>query len=175
MSLLGKWNILAGILGTSKTETASEPQEATSLEIVSTNLDFPIKHKTEKEFLRRYIQEEQEESFMLAAHLLHSKLYESALKAYKLLKEKYPAESAICDKQIGKAYYELGNYKKALRYYISANVRNPELQLEENIYKCCLTLMEECKNETRSYWIDMYESLYPEGKYLEILKEHCKN
>ncbi len=174
MSFLGKWNILSGFLGNAKTEDASVMKEGGTLERVSEEYRFPVNYRSEKEFLKRYAKGEQEESFMLAAYLLSSQLYESALRAYELLEERYPEEAAICEKQMGKAHFSMGNYKKALRYFISANIRNPELQLEEYIYKSCSELIEKCNKEPKIHWVDVYESLYPDGKYLENLKQHCK-
>lgn len=69
-----------------------------------------------------------------AAGLMTTGQFAECIEAYRVIAEQHPEKLGICEAQIGAAYYFLGDYQTAIRYYQQAKGHgaNPD-HMDDNI------------------------------------------
>lgn len=125
--------------------------------------NFEELKKTRAELLENVGQNDETLAINEAAGLLLDKNFEGSKQAYESIMIKYPNSKGKCLEQIGVAEFYLGNYEKALEYYIEAkNNGEDNFMTEDNIWEVCEILY---KNNGSSDAPETYLSIYPKGRY----------
>lgn len=114
----------------------------------------------------------EDEAINFAARLMENEQYTVAIAYFSAIAIQYPHEQGLCESQIGAAYYFLGDYDRAIEYYLQActSGMNPYM-MEDNIWEACETIFQKNNNLAA---IEQYLQLYPEGKYKGDAKELLK-
>jgi tetratricopeptide (TPR) repeat protein len=125
--------------------------------------NFEYFKKTRTELLKNSGQDDETVAINEAAGLLLDKDFEGSKRAYENIMLKYPDSRGKCLEQIGVAEFFLGNYEKALEYYIEAKDNGEDNSMtEDNIWEVCEILY---KSNVSSDAPEKYLSLYPKGRY----------
>lgn len=125
--------------------------------------DFEHLKKVRAELLKNVGQDDETLAINEAAGLLLDKDFEGSKRAYESIMLKYPDSKGECLEQIGVAEFYMGNYEKALEYYIEAKNNGEDNSITEyNIWEVCEILY---KNNGSSDAPEKYLSLYPKGRY----------
>ena len=125
--------------------------------------NFEELKKTRAEMLKNVGQDDKTLAINEAAGLLLDKDFEGSKRAYESIIIKYPDSKGECLGQIGVAEFYLGNYEKALEYYIEAKDSGEDnFMTEDNIWEVCEIIH---KNNGSSNAPEKYLSIYPKGKY----------
>jgi tetratricopeptide (TPR) repeat protein len=96
-----------------------------------------------------------------ASKLMTSGKYAESLELYKKLSEGYPGNKGLYDGQIGAAYYFLGDYDKAIEYYVSGmNNGGNKSMMDDNIWEATEALYNKTKDKSK---LEYYNSLFPGG------------
>jgi tetratricopeptide (TPR) repeat protein len=111
-----------------------------------------------------------ETAINIASQLSLSGAYREAIAAYEQISERFPNRSATCKNNIGAAYFFLGEYETALRYYVEAGEAGEHAQrIEYNIWEACAELVklaQAAANDAEvTRWKAFYSEHYPHGEY----------
>jgi tetratricopeptide (TPR) repeat protein len=111
---------------------------------------------------------DEDQAINFAARLLDNKQYKEAIAYFSAIAIQFPQEQGLCESQIGAAYYFLGDYAKAIEYYVQArdNGMNADM-MDDNIWEACETIFQKTNNLIA---IQQYLQLCPEGNYVEDAK-----
>jgi tetratricopeptide (TPR) repeat protein len=113
--------------------------------------DSPVSENKENELLKN------------ASSLLTNGYFEDAVEAYQQMAEEFPEKKGLYQSQVGAAYYFLGDYKKAIEYYVSAMNNGFDRQMsEDNIWEASEELY---KQQHELKVIVYYLDLFPNGRY----------
>lgn len=116
----------------------------------------------------------QGEQIQFADKLLREGPYEMAVKMYQALIQKYPEERDRYENGIGSAQLKLGQFEKAIDYYLMARDHgmHPEIS-DKHIWDAC---QKHFQSTSDSLLLERYVLYCPEGKYrykaAELLKGH---
>ncbi len=106
-----------------------------------------------------------------------SKKFQESLDLYKKLSENYPSNKGLYESQVGAAYYFLGEYEKAVEYYISAmNNGGSKSMMDDNIWEAAEAfskldiLLENGSIINPKNLIEKYLELFPNGSYAKKAK-----
>ncbi len=113
-----------------------------------------------------------------ASKLMTSKKFRESLDLYKILSENYPNNKGLYESQIGAAYYFLGEYEKAIEYYISSlNNGGNKSMMDDNIWEAAeafskldLLLANGSIIKPKNL-IEKYVELFPNGSHAKKAKE----
>jgi len=112
-----------------------------------------------------------------AAKLMTSKKFKESLDLYKKLSENYPKDKGLYESQIGAAYYFLGDYEKAIEYYVSSmNNGGNKSMMDDNIWEAAEAfskleiLMEDGSIKDSKYLVEKYIEIFPTGSYVKNAK-----
>ena len=107
-----------------------------------------------------------------ASKLMTSGKFQESLDLYKKLSENYPNNKGLYEGQIGAAYYFLGEYEKAVEYYISSiNNGGDKRMMDDNIWEAAEALskleilMEDGSIINPKNLIEKYLEIFPNGSY----------
>ncbi len=105
----------------------------------------------------------QGEQIQLADQLLREGPYEASIEMYNALIKKYPEERDRYENGIGTAYMKLGQFDKAIEYYLASldHGMHPAIT-DKNIWDVC---QKQHKESGEDVHIESYLSYFPEGKY----------
>jgi tetratricopeptide (TPR) repeat protein len=113
-----------------------------------------------------------------ASKLMTSKKFQESLDLYKKLSENYPDNRGLYESQVGAAYYFLGEYEKAVEYYISAmNNGGNKSMMDDNIWEAAEAfskldiLLENGSIINPKNLIEKYLELFPNGSYAKKAKQ----
>lgn len=122
-------------------------------------------------------QNNENEMMRNAAKLMSSKNFTESIILYEKLAEEYPKNKGLYESQIGAAYYFLGDYTKAVEYYISAlNNGGNKSMMDDNIWEAAEAaskldvLIEDGSINSPNYLIKKYVELFPDGEYIKKAK-----
>lgn len=98
-----------------------------------------------------------------AAKAMSSKNFGDAVDLYTKLAEQYPSNKGLYESQIGAAYFFLGNFVKAIEYYISALYNGADKRMmDDNIWEATEELFHQTKDKNL---LDNYLQIFPTGNY----------
>lgn len=118
----------------------------------------------------------QGEQIQFADKLLREGPFEMSIQMYEALIKKYPEERDRYENGIGSAYVKLGQYDKAIEFYLKARSHgmHPDIS-DKHIWDAC---QKQYKHTGQSELLENYHRYSPEGKYLSqaetLLKEAGK-
>jgi pentatricopeptide repeat protein len=118
----------------------------------------------------------QGEQIQFADKLLREGPFEMSIRMYEALIKKYPEERDRYENGIGSAYVKLGQYEKAIEFYLKAKSHgmHPDIS-DKHIWDAC---QKQYKHTGQSELLENYHVYSPEGKYLSqaetLLKEAGK-
>jgi tetratricopeptide (TPR) repeat protein len=112
-----------------------------------------------------------------ASKLMSSKKHSESIDLYTKLSESYPKNKGLYESQIGANYYFLGDYEKAIEYYVSAmNNGSNKNMMDDNIWEAAEAfskLQTPAKDgsiiNTKSL-IEKYIEIFPNGSYVKKAK-----
>jgi tetratricopeptide (TPR) repeat protein len=88
------------------------------------------------------------------------------MELYKKLSESYPAKKGLFDSQVGVACYFLGDYDKAIEYYVSAlNNGGHKSMMDDNIWEATEALYGKTKDKSK---VEYYLTLFPAGSHKKV-------
>ena len=103
--------------------------------------------------------------FNFASGLMLKGAYQACIEAYEKLTEKYPDSQATNESQIGAAYFFLGDYEKAVDYYLAARDHGMDADMmDDNLWEAFEVLYK--KNGDKKH-IERYLELCPGGSYVK--------
>lgn len=98
-----------------------------------------------------------------AAKSMSSRNFGDAIDSYTKLAELYPAKKGLYESQIGAAFFFLGNYTKALEYYVSALKNGADKNMmDDNIWEASEELFNTNKDKKV---LENYLEIFPDGRY----------
>ncbi|MFC6095548.1 tol-pal system YbgF family protein [Flavobacterium qiangtangense] len=103
--------------------------------------------------------------FNQACRLIPKKQYNEAIALFSAIAENSTdtVEKGSCESQIGVCHFFLGDYEKALEFYIkSYNTGYDEEMADFNIWEVCEKLMKADGDNAR--WSQQYLNIFPNGK-----------
>jgi tetratricopeptide (TPR) repeat protein len=120
------------------------------------------------EFLNEVSQNPENYASNFASQLMMNGQYKECIAYYLAIAEQYPHKRGLSESQIGAAYYFLGNYVEAIKYYLQArdNGMNPDM-MDDNIWEACETIYQKTNDLVA---IEQYLNLCPKGKFIENAK-----
>lgn len=122
-----------------------------------------------EKFLELLQQDDRSKQFNAASEFMLNQHYQDCVDAYQKLMEKYPDSLGDCESQIGAAYYFLGEYEKAISYYVAArNHGADQSMMDDNIWEACETLYDQSSLNSD---IERYLQLCPDGSYANKAKK----
>ncbi|MCW3084163.1 MAG: hypothetical protein JWP12_1529 [Bacteroidetes bacterium] len=106
---------------------------------------------------------DEDELMRNASKLMTSAKYAESLELYKKISESYPEKKGLYDSQVGVAYYFLGDYDKAIEYYVSGmNNGAHKSMMDDNIWEATEALYGKTKDKSK---VEYYISLFPGGSH----------
>ncbi len=97
----------------------------------------------------------------LAIKLMTSRKYQESIDAYQALMVQFPESKATFLSQIGVGHYFLGDYPKAIEYYVAARDNGEHADImDHNIWEACETIF---KNTGDKAAVERYLVLCPGG------------
>lgn len=110
--------------------------------------------------------EDYNNTFNQACRLVPKGKYADALTMFEHVKNNATDKNTkgTCDNQIGVCYFFLGDYEKAIEYYVSSFHNGfDKAMADDNIWEACEKLMK--KEGDNQKWAKYYISILPEGNY----------
>lgn len=111
-------------------------------------------------------------TFNQACRLVPKGKYTEALTMFEQVKENTSdiEKKGTCDNQIGVCYFFLGDYEKAISFYVSSlkNAFDKDMA-DDNIWEACEKLMQ--KDSDTQKWALHYLSFLPNGNYAKKAKQ----
>ncbi len=107
----------------------------------------------------------------LAGRLLTSQRFEGAIKAFTVVMNRFPEESAQCLNAIGACHFYLQDYEQAIQYYMKAlREGESEERVAYNVWESCDALIKHTQDRNeRMRWRYYFEEHFPNsGLKLEI-------
>jgi|GEM_PF-1686311 len=114
----------------------------------------------------------QGEQIQLADKLLREGPFEASIQMYQALIQKYPEERDRYENGIGSAYLKLGDYQKAIEYYITARSHgmHPDIT-DKHIWDAC---QKHHRVTGATYLLESYFHYCKDGKYTAHVKDLLK-
>ncbi len=107
---------------------------------------------------------DRDKEFNFASGLMLKGAYQPCIEAYEKLMEKYPDSLGSCESQIGAAHFFLGDYEKAIQFYLQARDHGMDADMmDDNLWEACDTLYQVDGNKAH---IERYIELCPDGSYV---------
>lgn len=98
-----------------------------------------------------------------AASLMTSGRFKESLDAYLLIAEKFPEKKGLYQSQVGANYYFLGEFEKAIEYYVEARGNGMDASMiDDNIWEALEALYGRTKDKK---YLRRYLELCPNGAY----------
>ncbi|MCO5248065.1 MAG: suppressor of fused domain protein [Chitinophagales bacterium] len=134
---------------------------------------FDVKNSSLEEKIAYYLSSRsQGEQIQLADQLLREGPYNVCINLYKALIQKYPEERDRYENGIGNAYLKMGEFDKAIEFYILSRSHGMHSDIsEKNIWDACLKMYKESKDLK---YIREYIH-HSNGKYLEKAEAILQN
>jgi tetratricopeptide (TPR) repeat protein len=108
-----------------------------------------------------------------ASKLMTSGNYAESLDLYKKLSENYPQNKGLYESQIGVGYYFLGDYNKAIEYYVSGmNNGGDKNMMDDNIWEATEALYNQTEDKSK---LEQYKILFPNGNYKKKAEKLLQN
>lgn len=103
-----------------------------------------------------------------ASGLMLDRKYAECIAAYEALAAKYPERRGDADSQIGAAHYFLGDFHKAIEFYVSARKNGAdESMMDDNLWEACEALVKKGEKAAAQRYLE----LCPEGSYVKQAKK----
>lgn len=166
---MGIWDVLKKKIANEEGkhhEGLGEPTGKNIYEIAS----FDINNATLSEKINYFLNNRsQGEQIQLADKLLREGPFEASIEIYQALIQKYPEERDRYENGIGSAYLKLGDFYKAIEYYITARNHgmHPDIT-DKNIWDACL---KHHKLTDDILFIEKYFDHTENGKYSPMANE----
>jgi tetratricopeptide (TPR) repeat protein len=103
----------------------------------------------------------------LAGRLLTGQQFEEAIRVYENIILRYPEEAAQCLNAIGACKYYLGEYEKAIDFYMKA-LKAGELKsrVEYNVWESCNSIIEmQTERNEKMKWKFFFEEHFPNSEH----------
>lgn len=98
-----------------------------------------------------------------AATLMSSRKFQESIDLYQRLVDEFPADKGSFLSQIGAGYYFLGDYDKAIDYYVQARDNGMMADMmDDNIWEACEAIYKKTQDKAA---IDRYFALCPGGSH----------
>jgi tetratricopeptide (TPR) repeat protein len=121
----------------------------------------PVAKDTENEMMRN------------ASKLMTSKQFNESIDLYQKLANNYPANRGLYESQIGANYYFLGDYIKAIEFYMSALKNGADKNMiDDNVWEATEALYEKTNNTN---FFKGYTLFFPEGQYVKKANSFLKD
>lgn len=130
----------------------------------TTEADFEGAKKEREKFLSNVTTDEQSSAVNAASGLMLDRKYVECIAAYEALAAKYPERRGDADSQIGAAQYFLGDFNKAIEFYVSARTNGAdESMMDDNIWEACEALIKKGEKGAAQRYLE----LCPQGSYVK--------
>ena len=108
-----------------------------------------------------------------ASKLMTSGKYSESIDLYKKLSDDFPQNKGLYESQIGAAYYFLGDYDNAIKYYVSGmNNGGDKRMMDDNIWEATEALYNKTKDKSK---LEQYITLFPNGSYKKKAEKLLQN
>ena len=120
-------------------------------------------------FYRTQPIDDENELMRKASILMTGGQFQDAIELYLELIKKFPDNKNLYLSQVGAGYYFLGEYEKAIDYYLEALKQGfVREMIDDNIWESCEMLY---KRDRNSAVLKRYLEIFPEGKYSKQVNE----
>lgn len=126
--------------------------------------------KNEKYLSKNQEPQNDENSLMRqASSALTKGEFEKSIELYQKLANDYPEKKGLYLSQVGAAHYFLGDFTKAIEYYIKArDIGADSNMIDDNIWEACEAVY---KNNSDKIEIEKYLEYCPNGSYTKKAKK----
>jgi len=88
--------------------------------------------------------------------------FEKGIDLYQKLADNYPEKRGLYNSQIGVGHYFLGDYNKAIEFYLKAKEDDDNGMIDDNVWEACEAIYDQT-NDLEA--IQRYLNHYPNGSY----------
>lgn len=108
-----------------------------------------------------------------ATSLMSSRKFQQSAEIYQQLVDQYPENKGTYLSQIGACQYFLGDYDKAIEYYVAALDNGADRgMMDDNVFEACEAIF---KGTQLPADIERYLELFPAGNHLRAAKKLVGN
>lgn len=131
----------------------------------STEKDFDAAKAEREKFLAKTGPGDDESSAVNAASgLMLDQKYAESIAAYEAIAARYPDRRGEAESQIGAAHYFLGDFHKAIEFYVSARTNGAdESMMDDNLWEACEALVKKGEKAAAQRYLE----LCPNGSYVK--------
>ena len=130
----------------------------------SSEADFDEAKRERAKFLAVTPTDEESDASNIASGLMLDRKYLECIAAYEAFAAKYPERRGDADSQIGAAHYFLGDFHKAIEFYVSARTNGAdESMMDDNLWEACEALVKKGEKTAAQRYLE----LCPQGSYLK--------
>lgn len=134
----------------------------------STEADLDAAKQERAKFLAHTTTDKESDEANAASALMLDRKFVECIAAYEAFAQKYPHRRGDADSQIGAAHYFLGDFHKAIEFYVSARTHGAdESMMDDNIWEACEALIEKGDRAGAQRYLD----LCPGGSYVKKAKK----
>jgi tetratricopeptide (TPR) repeat protein len=134
----------------------------------TTEADFDAAKQERAKFLSTVSTDSESDAVNAASGLLLDQKYLECIAAYEALAAKYPHRKGDADSQIGAAHYFLGDFNKAIEFYVSARTHGAdESMMDDNLWEACEALVKKGDKAAAQRYLE----LCPSGSYVKQAKK----
>jgi len=131
----------------------------------STESDLTAAKAEREKFLAKTCPGDDETNAVNAASgLMLDQKYAESIAAYEAIATKYPERRGEAESQIGAAHYFLGDFHKAIEFYVSARTNGAdESMMDDNLWEACEALVKKGEKAAAQRYLE----LCPSGSYVK--------
>jgi TolA-binding protein len=130
----------------------------------SNEVDFEGAKRERAAFLSKVTTNSESDAINAAAGLMLDRKYAEAIIAYQDVIARFPSRRGTAESQIGAAHYFLGDFQKAIEFYVAAREHGEDASMmDDNIWEATEALVKKGEKGAAQRYLE----LCPQGSYVK--------